>query len=142
MTAYNKDWSLLDASRLLKRFLDALDDDLAVVHDYVSKIKMMLDEKKEDVDFTRQQAFYLLSMCLSKPHQLIFDHQMRTLKETKKCTYLEEPFSAKMKKTLLEAQKKYLTGVDKIISYGDLSQKQKGLVKIYATKNINRLYIL
>lgn len=136
MNSYNKDWSLLDASRLLKRFLDALDDDLAVVFDYISKIKAMLDDKKDDADFTRLQAFYLLSMCLSKPHQLVFDHQMRTLKEANKCSYMDEPFSAKTKKTLIEAQKKYLTGMDKLIPYGDLSNKQKGIVKLYATKAI------
>ena len=134
MTAYNKDWSLIDASRLLKRFLDALDEDLAVVHDYVSKIKQLVDEKKDDPDFTRQQAFYLLSMCLSKPHQQVFDHHMKTLKETKRCSYMDEPFSAKVRRSLVETQKKFLTGTDRLIAYGDLSQKQKGLVKLYASK--------
>ena len=134
MNAYNKDWSLADASRLLKRFLDALDEDLPVVHDYISKIKAMLDEKKDDPEFTRLHAFYLLSMCLSKPHQVVFDHQMRTLKETKRCSFFEEPFGAKIRKQLIDTQKKYLTGVDKLIAYGDLSNKQKGLVKLYAIK--------
>ena len=134
MTAYNKDWSLVDASRLLKRFLDALDEDLAVVHDYISKIKQLLDEKNEDPDFTRQQAFYLLSMCLSKPHQQVFDHHMKTLKDTRRCSYMDEPFSAKIRRTLVETQKKFLTGTDRLVAYGDLSQKQKGLVKLYASK--------
>ena len=136
MNAYNKDWSLADASRLLKRFLDALDEDLPVVHDYISKIKFMLDEKADDPEFTRLHAFYLLSMCLSKPHQLVFDHQMRTLKETKRCAFLEEPFGAKIRRQLVETQKKFLTGTDKLVAYGDLSNKQKGLVKLYATKGI------
>ena len=134
MNSYNKDWSLGDASRLLKRLLDALDDDLNVVYDYISKIKTTLDEKKDDVDFTRLQAFYLLSMCLSKPHQLIFDHQMKTLKDTKRCPYFDEPFDAKTRKNLIDTQKKFLTGTDKLLTYGELSNKQKGLVKLYASK--------
>ena len=83
MNAYDKDWGLEDAVRLLKRFIDALGEDLPVVADYVNKIKLQLEEKKDDVDFNRLQAFFLLSMCLSKPHQVLFDRKMKTIKDTK-----------------------------------------------------------
>lgn len=141
MTAQTKDWSMDDAVRLLQRFIDSLDEDLSVVRDYTEKIKIKLESKKDDPDFTRMQGFFLLSMCLSRPHQLAFDNQMRMLKDTRPASSLMEPFHKKMKQAMVEAQRKYATGDSKSLPLGDLSKaefRKMGLIAAGKMKPIEK----
>lgn len=136
MTAQTKDWSMDDAVRLLQRFIDSLDEDLSVVKDYSEKIKIKLESKKDDPDFTRMQGFFLLSMCLSRPHQLVFDNLMRTMKDTRPASSLMEPFHKKMKQAMVEAQRKYATGDNKSLPLGDLSKAEFRKMGLIATNKM------
>ena len=136
MHCYNKDWGLEDASRLLIRLTEAFDEDCVVVKDYFEKLRITLDAKKDDPDFTKLQAFYLLSMGLSKPHQLAFDHQMATLRDTKTLPALSEPFEKALRTKMMTAQKKHLTGDAKQLPLGDLSKSEYRKCGLIATQKL------
>ena len=136
MTSISKDWSLDEAARLLQRLVDAFDEDLTCVKDYVDKVRRRLEAKKDDVDFTRLHAFFMLSMCLSKPHQMQFDRLMKTLKDTKMLPSLSEPFDKTMKTKMTMAQKKYLSGDARQLPLGDLSKSEYRKCGLIATQKI------
>lgn len=136
LTAQSKEWNMDDAIRLLQRFIEALDEDLSVVKDYTEKVKRKLESKKEDPDFTRLQGFFLLSMCLSRPHQIAFDSTMRTLKDTRPASALLEPFHKKMKQAMVDAQRKYGTGDSKSLPLGDLSKAEFRKMGLIATNRM------
>ena len=136
MHCHNKEWGLDDASRLLQRIVNALDEDCVVVKDYFEKLKSTLDSKKDDPDFNKLQGFYLLSMGLNKPHQLEFDHQMNTLRDTKTVPMLMEPFDRNLRSKMMTAQKKHLTGDSKQLPLGDLSKNEYRKCGLIATMKI------
>ena len=133
MTCQAKEWSLEEAARLLTRFIESLDDDLACVKDYVEKVRQRLISKKDDTEFTRYHAFFLLSMCLSKPHQLAFDDHMKTLRDTRTASSLLEPFDKAMRAKMSAAQKKYLNGDSRQLPLGDLSKTEYRKCGLIAT---------
>ena len=136
MTSIAKDWSLDEASRLLQRLVEAMDEDLTCVKDYIDKVRRRLESKKDDVDFTRLHAFFMLSMCLSKPHQMQFDRLMKTLKDTKMLPSLAEPFDKTMRAKMTMAQKKYLSGDARQLPLGDLSKSEYRKCGLIATQKI------
>lgn len=136
MHCHNKDWGLEDAGRLLQRIVDALDEDCVVVKDYFEKLRLALLAKKEDPDFTKLQGFFLLSMGLSKPHQLQFDVHMRTLRDTRNHAALLEPFDKALRAKMMSAQKKHLTGDSKQLPLGDLSKNEYRKCGLIATQRI------
>ena len=136
MTSHAKDWSLDEAARLLQRLIDAMDEDLTVVKEYVDKVKRRLETKKDDVDFTRLHAFFLLSMCLSKPHQMQFDGHMKTLRDTRPLPTLMEPFDKGMRVKMQAAQKKHLSGDSRQLPLGDLSKNDYRRCGLIATAKI------
>ena len=136
MTSISKDWSLEEAARLLQRLVEALDDDLTCVKDYIDKVKRRLESKKDDTDFTRLHAFFMLSMCLSKPHQMQFDRHMKTLKDTKMLPSMAEPFDKSMRSKMTLAQKKYLSGDARQLPLGDLSKAEYRKCGLIATQKI------
>ena len=136
MTSISKDWSLDEAARLLQRLIDSLDEDLTCVKDYIDKVKRRLESKKDDTDFTRLHAFFMLSMCLSKPHQMQFDRHMKTLKDTKMLPSMAEPFDKTMRSKMTLAQKKYLSGDARQLPLGDLSKAEYRKCGLIATQKI------
>ena len=136
MTSMAKDWSLDEAVRLLQRLIEALDDDLTCVKDYIDKVKRRLEAKKDDTDFTRLHAFFMLSMCLSRPHQLQFDRHMKTLKDTKMMPSMSEPFDKAIRSKMAMAQKKYLSGDARQLPLGDLSKSEYRKCGLIATQKI------
>ena len=136
MTSISKDWSLDEAVRLLQRLIDSLDEDLTCVKDYIDKVKRRLELKKDDTDFTRLHAFFMLSMCISRPHQVQFDRHMKTLKDTKMLPSMAEPFDKNMKSKMTMAQKKYLSGDSRQLPLGDLSKAEYRKCGLIATQKI------
>jgi len=136
MHCYNKEWGLEDAGRLLQRIIDALDEDCVVVKDYFEKLRHTLLAKKDDPDFTKLQGFFLLSMGLSKPHQLAFDVHMKTIKDTKNHSMLLEPFDKALRSKMQTAQKKHLNGDSKQLPLGDLSKNEYRKCGLIATQKI------
>ena len=136
MTAHTKDWGLEDATRLLQRFIDALDEDLMVVKEYVEKIKRKLETKIGDPDFTRLQGFFMLSMCLSKPHQVAFDQLMITMRDTRPVAAMLEPFDKILKAKMTAAQKKFLTGDSRQLPLGELGKNELRKCGLIATQKI------
>ena len=92
--------------------------------------------KKDDTDFTRLHAFFMLSMCLSRPHQMQFDRHMKTLKDTKMLPSMSEPFDKSMKSKMTMAQKKYLSGDSRQLPLGDLSKAEYRKCGLIATQKI------
>ena len=133
MHCHNKDWGLEDAGRLLQRIVDALDEDCVVVKEYFEKLRLALLAKKDDPDFTKLQGFFLLSMGLSKPHQMAFDVHMRTLRDTRNHAALLEPFDKALRAKMMSAQKKHLTGDSKQLPLGDLSKNEYRKCGLIAT---------
>ena len=136
MHCHNKDWGLEDAGRLLQRIVDALDEDCVVVKEYFEKLRLTLLAKKDDPDFTKLQGFFLLSMGLSKPHQLAFDAHMRTIRDTRNHAALLEPFDKALRAKMMSAQKKHLTGDSKQLPLGDLSKNEYRKCGLIATHRI------
>ena len=136
MTAYAKEWGLEDATRLLQRFVESLDEDLMVVKDYVEKIKRKLESKLGDPEFSRLQGFFMLSMCLSKPHQVAFDQLMTTMRDTRPIAALLEPFDKILKAKMTAAQKKFLTGDSRQLPLGDLGKNELRKCGLIATQKI------
>ena len=136
MTAHANNWCLVEAAQLLNRLIDALDEDLACVKDYIDKVKRKLESKADDTDFTKLQACFLLSMCLSKPHQLAFDIHMRTLKDTRPVSALLEPFDKAMRAKMVSAQRKHLSGDSRQLPLGDLSKTEYRKCSLIATQKI------
>ena len=136
MTSHSKDWALDDANRLLLRLVEAMDEDLACVKDYIEKVRRRLETKKDDTDFTRMHAFFLLSMCLSKPHQVAFDDQMKQLRDTRPIACLQEPFDKTLKSKMVMAQKKHLSGDSRQLPLGDLSKNEYRKCGLIATQKI------
>ena len=136
MTAYAKEWGLEDATRLLQRFIESLDEDLMVVKDYVDKVKRKLEAKIGDPEFTRLQGFFMLSMCLSKPHQVVFDQLMTTLRDTRPIAAMLEPFDKILKAKMTAAQKKFLTGDSRQLPLGDLGKNELRKCGLIATQKI------
>ena len=64
MTAYAKEWGLEDATRLLQRFIESLDEDLMVVKDYVDKVKRKLEAKIATTTSSRGLDKPLLDMSI------------------------------------------------------------------------------
>ena len=136
MTSHSKDWALDDANRLLLRLVEALDEDLSCVKDYIEKVRRRLEAKKDDTDFTRMHAFFMLSMCLSKPHQVAFDEQMKQMRDTRPVACLQEPFDKALKSKMILAQKKHLTGDSRQLPLGDLSKNEYRKCGLIATQKI------
>ena len=136
MNCHNKEWGLEDAARLLQRLIDAFDEDCVVVKDYFEKLRLKLLAKKDDPDFTKLQGFYMLSMGLSKPHQMAFDKHMKTLRDTKTNSMLLEPFDKSLRSKMMTAQKKHLTGDSKQLPLGDLTKNEYRKCGLIATLKI------
>ena len=136
MTAYAKEWGLEDATRLLQRFIESLDEDLMVVKDYVDKIKRKLEAKIGDPEFSRLQGFFILSMCLSKPHQVVFDQLMTTMRDTRPIAAMMEPFDRILKAKMTAIQKKFLTGDSRQLPLGDLGKNELRKCGLIATQKI------
>ena len=136
MNAHTKEWGLEDATRLLQRFIDSLDEDLMVVKDYVDKIKRKLETKIGDPEFNRLQGFFLLSMCLSKPHQITFDQKMTTMNDTRRVAAMLEPFDRILKAKMTAAQKKFLTGDSRQLPLGDLGKNELRKCGLIATQKL------
>ena len=136
MTSHAKDWSLDDANRLLLRLVEAMDEDLACVKDYIEKVRRRIEAKRDDADFTRLQAFFMLSMCLSKPHQVAFDDHMKLLRDTRPVACLMEPFDKALKTKMVLAQKKHLTGDSRQLPLGDLTKNEYRKCGLIATQKI------
>ena len=136
MHCHNKEWGLEDAARLLQRLIDAFDDDCVVVKDYFEKLRLKLLSKKDDPDFTKLQGFFMLSMGLSKPHQIQFDTHMKTLRDTKTNSMLLEPFDKALRSKMMTAQKKHLSGDSKQLPLGDLTKNEYRKCGLIATLKI------
>jgi len=136
MHCHNKEWGLEDAARLLQRLIDAFDDDCVVVRDYFERLRLKLLTKKEDPDFTKLQGFFMLSMGLSKPHQIEFDKHMKTLRDTKTNSMLLEPFDKSLRSKMMTAQKKHLSGDSKQLPLGDLTKNEYRKCGLIATQKI------
>ena len=136
MHCHNKEWGLDDAARLLQRLIDAFDDDCVVVKDYFEKLRLKLLSKKDDPDFTKLQGFFMLSMGLSKPHQVQFDTHMKTLRDTKTNSMLLEPFDKALRSKMMTAQKKHLSGDSKQLPLGDLTKNEYRKCGLIATLKI------
>ena len=136
MTAHANNWCLVEAVQLLARLIDALNEDLACVKDYIEKVKRKLEDKANDTDFTKLQACFLLSMCLSKPHQLAFDIHMKTLKDTRPVPALLEPFDKALRAKMVSAQRKHLSGDSRQLPLGDLSKTEYRKCSLIATQKI------
>ena len=136
MTAHANNWCLIEAVQLLQRLLDALDEDLACVKEYIDKVKRKLESKANDTDFTKLQACFLLSMCLSKPHQMAFDIYMKMIRETRPASALLEPFDKALRAKMVSAQKKHLTGDARQLPLGDLSKTEYRKCSLIATQKI------
>ena len=136
MHCHNKEWGLEDAARLLQRLIDAFDEDCVVVKDYFEKLRLKLLSKKDDPDFTKLQGFFMLSMGLSKPHQIQFDTQMKTLRDTKTNSMLLEPFDKALRSKMMTAQKKHLSGDSKQLPLGDLTKNEYRKCGLIATLKI------
>ena len=136
MHCHNKEWGLEDAARLLQRLIEAFDEDCVVVKDYFEKLRLKLLAKKEDPDFTKLQGFFMLSMGLSKPHQMAFDKHMKTLRDTKTNSMLLEPFDKALRSKMQTAQKKHLTGDSKQLPLGDLTKQEYRKCGLIATLKI------
>ena len=136
MHCHNKEWGLEDAARLLQRLIEAFDEDCVVVKDYFEKLRLKLLSKKDDPDFTKLQGFFMLSMGLSKPHQIAFDKHMKTLRDTKTNSMLLEPFDKALRSKMMTAQKKHLTGDSKQLPLGDLTKNEYRKCGLIATLKI------
>ena len=136
MTSHANNWCLIEAVQLLQRLIDSFDEDLACVKDYIEKVKRKLESKSNDTDFTKLQACFLLSMCLSKPHQMSFDIHMKTLRETKPVPSLLEPFDKALRAKMVSAQRKHLTGDSRQLPLGDLSKVDYRKCSLIATQKI------
>ena len=136
MTSHVNNWCLIEAVQLLQRLIDSFDEDLACVKDYIDKVKRKLESKSNDTDFTKLQACFLLSMCLSKPHQMAFDIHMKTLRETKPVPTLLEPFDKALRAKMVMAQRKHLTGDSRQLPLGDLSKVEYRKCSLIATQKI------
>ena len=136
MTSHANNWCLIEAVQLLQRLIDSFDEDLACVKDYIEKVKRKLESKSNDTDFTKLQACFLLSMCLSKPHQMSFDIHMKTLRETKPIPALLEPFDKALRAKMVSAQRKHLTGDSRQLPLGDLSKTDYRKCSLIATQKI------
>ena len=121
---------------MLQRLIDAFDDDCVVVKDYFEKLRLKLLAKKDDPDFTKMQGFFMLSMGLSKPHQVAFDKHMKTLRDTKTNSMLLEPFDKALRSKMMTAQKKHLTGDSKQLPLGDLTKNEYRKCGLIATLKI------
>ena len=78
----------------------------------------------------------MLSMGLSKPHQIQFDSHMKTLRDTKTNSMLLEPFDKALRSKMMTAQKKHLTGDSKQLPLGDLSKNEYRKCGLIATLKI------
>ena len=136
MNCHRIDWGLDDASKLLRRLIDALDDDCVVVRDFYEKLKMKLETFKNDPDFTKFHGVCLLSMGLSKPHQVAFDKHIEVIQDTKTISSLLEPFDKTLRSKMQLVQKKHFNGDARQLPLGDLTKTEYRKCGLIATQKI------